>query len=379
MDMDRRFAVMFIERMRLQTEYMFFLTNREGIIIAATDRESVGVFHEASFVMMRDNLDMIIVRPEETSLYLGVKPGIDVPIVHNGETVGALGITGIPEEVKPIITAIKMTIEAVLEYEMLKERATKKDNEQESFYNILLNNKLARSEQLETLARRLGYDSDIMRIAIVLTVDSNEAKALQIVREEGTFSKQDIAFVNREDEIVIFRCLPEKPDLLFKTFRQSIWDYLKNINALLNQQGISCIYYIGSMQVNLNNYHFAYRHCCWMIDTQRTYAFFYDFTDDYVKSQVPMTELSGIFQPILTLFDETMSENFLETVSLLERNNYNLASSSKEVYLHKNTLVFRLNKIRDFLNTNPIQSAGDRVFMGYLCHYMNAQDKGLFR
>lgn len=376
--MDRHFAVTFIEKMRHQSELNVFVTNREGIIIAATERERVGVFHEASFVMMRDGLDIISVEPEETSIYLGVKPGVDMPIVLGDEIVGAFGITGIPDEVRPIVAAVKMTIEAMLEYEMLKEKATRKNSEHESFYNLLLNNKLAKSDHLESLARRLGYENDVLRIPIVLTVDGDETKALSIVKEADIFQSQDIAFIKRESEIVIFRRLKIKTEMLFSTFRQTVKDYLRTLNARLNERGISCIYYIGSIQSSFNNYSFAYKHCCWMIDNQRTYAFFYDYIDDYIKSQVPMTELNGIFQPVMSLFDEDMEENYMELVDLLERNNYNLATSSKELYVHKNTLVFRLNKIREFLDANPLQDVGARVFMGYLCHYMQVQNKGVY-
>ena len=68
-----------------------------------------------------------------------------------------------------------------------------------------------------------------------------------------------------------------------------------------------------------------------------------------------------------------MTESYGEIVGILERNNYNLVASSKELYIHKNTLIFRLNKIRDFLGLNPIQNAGDRAFMDFLSYYIEMQ------
>lgn len=38
----------------------------------------------------------------------------------------------------------------------------------------------------------------------------------------------------------------------------------------------------------------------------------------------------------------------------MKKNNYNIVASSKELYIHKNTLAFQFNKIRDRLDRNPI-------------------------
>ena len=69
----------------------------EGIIIAATEEERVGVFHEASYNMIKNGLRQIVVYPEDVPKYLGVKNGVDMTIVHNNKIVGGIGVTGLPE------------------------------------------------------------------------------------------------------------------------------------------------------------------------------------------------------------------------------------------------------------------------------------------
>jgi carbohydrate diacid regulator len=364
---------MFIERIRRNTEYCFMVTNHEGIIIAATEKERVGVFHEASYLMIRDGMDMITVLPHEVNDYLGVKPGVDMPIVHDGETVGALGITGAPEEVKPIISTVKLAIEAMLEYEELRERVARTNSEQETFFNLLLSNKAAKSDRLISLAQHLNYRIDIVRIAIVFEIEGVTGSVLSRVTKTEGFGHQDFAFTHKGSELVLFHRLSSKSPLLFAAYRQFVNDFLEPIFKLLDHYGIQHTYAVGSIQNKLSNYRFAYRQCRWLLDNHHYGAFFYDHATDYLKEQIPMLELNGIYQAVLPLLDEEMIENYQNTVSVLAHNNYNLVASSKELYLHKNTLVFRLNKIRDFLHLDPIKNASDREFMNYLNYYLSVR------
>ena len=373
--MDRRFAEMFIERIKKDSDCRLLVTNREGTIIAATEKERVGVFHEACFIMMRDSLEMFVVRPDESGDYLGVKYGIDMPIVIEGETIGAIGITGVPEEVKPTITMVKITLEAMLEFELYKEKTQRKNSDQEAFFSLLLNNRLGRSEQLLSMAKRLGYRSDVTRIPIVFLVEGAVSATLSQITGSDAFGSQDFAFLNRDGEIIVFHHLTEKPVRLFCDYRQSVHEFIEPIARRFERLGIKNSYYVGSIQRNLSNYSFAYKHCCWLIDNQLPAEFIYDHVDEYLKDQTPMLELNGLFQAVLSSFDESMVNNYSETVNLLSKHNYNLVSSSKELFVHKNTLLFRLNKIREFLGLNPIQNASDRAFMDYLGFYIGIQRK----
>ena len=46
--LEKEFAQRFIEKISEYTDLKFMVFNTEGIIIAATEKERVGVFHEAS-------------------------------------------------------------------------------------------------------------------------------------------------------------------------------------------------------------------------------------------------------------------------------------------------------------------------------------------
>lgn len=376
---NKYFANKFIETIRKYTDYNFLVFNTEGIIIAATEKERVGVFHEASYNMMRQGEDIIVVNPEDTKKYLGVKPGVDVTIVHNNIMVGAIGITGIAKEVTPVVIMAKMSIEAMLDYELYKEQMERKKNEREEFYSLLLKGDFKDTERLTLLSQRLFLKLDILRVAIVFEIagdENNRKEVLAIIQESPKYTSQDFSFINKEDEIVVFKSISNCMGGLFERYDTEIKAFILPAYDKMCRRNFSFEYYVGSLQSIVGNYKFSYRHCLWLRDNNKTKAFFYDYMNDYVQSQIPMLELYGIFDTIGELMDEEGKENFVEMFTALNANNYNLVESSKALHVHKNTLIFRLNKIKELYNINPLRSGEDRAFADYLCRYLKNFYKG---
>ena len=47
----------------------------------------------------------------------------------------------------------------------------------------------------------------------------------------------------------------------------------------------------------------------------------------------------------------------------------NLAKTASNIFVHRNTLNFRLNKIKDILNIDPVNSNQSRELLRQLLHY----------
>ena len=80
-----------------------------------------------------------------------------------------------------------------------------------------------------------------------------------------------------------------------------------------------------------------------------------------------------MFQAFCSALDDETKETLVELTGALDRNDYNLVKSSQDLFIHKNTLVFRLNKIREQLNVNPVQKTREREFLKYLCRYLKSR------
>lgn len=49
-------------------------------------------------------------------------------------------------------------------------------------------------------------------------------------------------------------------------------------------------------------------------------------------------------------------------VNTLDKCNYNFNKVSEQLFVHKNTVFFRLDKIKEFLEIDPVKNACDRHF-----------------
>lgn len=70
--------------------------HKNGIIVGSTDKRRLNTFHQAGYEAIR-SLNNIIV--EEHDEYKGSKRGINYPIKINQGAIGAIGITGEPNEI----------------------------------------------------------------------------------------------------------------------------------------------------------------------------------------------------------------------------------------------------------------------------------------
>ena len=375
--LNQDFAKIFIERIKDDSDYKFMVFNTEGIIIAATEEERVGVFHEASYNMIKKGLRQIVVHPEDVKKYLGVKNGVDMTIFHNGKVVGGIGITGIPEEVTSILAVAKIAFEAMLNYEMAKEQSILRNNEWTEFCSLLMVSDSKDIERLNQLAAQQKLQADLPRFAIVLDLlgtTSARQRLLGIIKNTTGFTSQDIAFITKNQEIVIFKSIKARPDRFFLEYQEQIRSFLLPIYDQFLRNQDSFQFYVGSMQQKLVNYKFSYNHCIWLKDHMKVRCFFYDHINEYIKSLVPRIELYGALDSLGEKMDSDAKQEFIDTITALNACNYNLVKASQKLHIHKNTLILHLNKIRELYHINPIQNHDDRLLLDYLCYYLKSRE-----
>ena len=150
---DVEIARKFIERLTTYTSYNVNIMNERGIIIASRNPERVGTFHEIAYDIITQNKPMIEVTTADE--FLGVQPGVNLLLLHEGKGVGVIGVTGNPAEVKSIAMIIKMSMESMLEYEHEKELSSRRRNQKEKFAYQLIYENNPDIQSLRLLAQKL--------------------------------------------------------------------------------------------------------------------------------------------------------------------------------------------------------------------------------
>ena len=112
--LDKEFATKFIERVTRYTDFNVNIMDERGIIIASRDKKRIGQYHEIAYRLITGQEEMI----DTTGMsFPNVLPGINMIIATGGRREGVVGVTGDPEEVRPVALMVKMAFETMLKYE----------------------------------------------------------------------------------------------------------------------------------------------------------------------------------------------------------------------------------------------------------------------
>lgn len=374
---DEVLARKFIDKIASYTSHNVNIINEQGRIIAASkDTHRVGDFHEAAWQMLQKDSEVSCVTQNDS--YLGVQPGINLVLTCKGKKLGVVGVTGNPDEIYDIALIIKMSLETMIEYESHYELIQERKNSKLQFLNTLLytEDDDVRKE-LSAMARVLGYQPELLRIAVLICPDTtaDRSSLLEALESSSFFTNQDIAHITRNGNLLLFKSFPGNTEEIFANYRTLLEEALHEFLLYLNNRSIAFRVYIGSFQNKLNFYRHSFLHCRWLKhhftnNNESSVCYFYDYVREYLTSQIPFPEIHQIYNVFSDSLTPEFQKNIMETITSLEENNYNLNTTSQKLFIHKNTLIFRLNKIKQFFHVNPSQESFDRNFLWHLAQYL---------
>lgn len=367
-------AQKFIDKTAKHLEYNINIMNDEGIIIASKDASRVGNFHEVAFKMLEGTRDSGIVK--EDQLYLGTKPGVNLFIDYKNKHVGVICVTGNPDTVHAFANLVKTSMEAMLEYEFQMDVERRRKDKTEQFLFYLLFEENMELGIAEKMAENIELSEAQTRVCILIRADGN-ATPHQIIsalsKAEG-YAHHDLIGRARNDDVILFKALGEDFSTVSKDYIEQIRTYVESFKSKLPG---SCDrdqfeFFVGSLQNQIKNYRNSYIHALEMslyLKGDKGIHFFQNHILNYYRRKVTMKAYYDIYNTYDELFTEEEKKQFVEIVDALRNNNYNVVYSAKELFIHRNTMVFRLNKLKEALNIDPIANAEDREFFNELGYY----------
>lgn len=162
--------------------YNVVITDRDGIVLGSGDPKRVGTFHEASLEVVRTE------RPaahtaEQARLLTGVRPGITLPVFLDGEVVGTVGLTGAPAQVRRFGMVVRHQTELLLrEASLITSRLVRDKAVADLLQDITRHDPaVVAPEQVAAAARELGFDLRLPRVALVVDIQGVPAERVPAV------------------------------------------------------------------------------------------------------------------------------------------------------------------------------------------------------
>ena len=213
--------------------------------------------------------------------------------------------------------------------------------------NLLLDNLLL--VDIYSRAKKLHIQTEVKRVAMIVESDNGkDNNALEIVRANyGSNSKDFITAVDENNVIVV-------KDLSEGDSSRDIDRAAKAIETVLANEGIKNIHVAYGTVVNeLKEVSRSYKEAKMALDVGKI---FFDERDIIAYSELGIGRL--IYQlpiPLCKMFikeifggksPDEFDEETLMTINKFFENSLNVSETSRQLFIHRNTLVYRLDKLQ---------------------------------
>ncbi len=316
--------------------------NTDGYIIASTDRERIGQIHEASLKCISTNNDVVINSDTE---YAGSKKGINIPVHLNNEIVGVIGITGDRKDVERFGKIIKSMTEILVKEAWLKELFIKKREQNRNMIETIL---FGNHENIEF------YPSlDFPYTVIVGNINSVFEDNNDLYKILETFlarNKKNIFSVTSNQIIIFFNSDNKK---YIKEFISAIQ---KNLSESLK---FNFKFGIGKSVNSLKDFTISYSEAKNALkyivnfDTEKTHALYSELDLGILLSNIKQNKINEFTNKVIGNLQEDEINFFYEIFKSYKNNNGSIKEASAELFMHKNTLQYQLNKIEKLTGYNP--------------------------
>jgi carbohydrate diacid regulator len=333
------------------------IMNSQGIIIGSGDKKRINTFHEIAGKVIK-NQETIIIKEEEIDEYKGVKAGINLPVIFNEEIIGVVGITGKVDEVSGYGKLVKNMVELILQQEFLRHEIEIDNRAKENFYQQILNEDIQDQDILDDRLKLFNIKKDLNRIVFVISFDTFDAKLVtNTVNDLNNlvFIKKDDIFIIRGDKLVLIKTLDYQAN---EIQNKKIVELAKNFKVKIREMIGNVKIGVGTIVNDINDLHISYRDARLALEvgnklqSQENNNIFsidslgYNYILPFIENYHADNFLKNIFhqEDYAKHFEET---NLGEIIEALVENNLNISQTAESLYIHRNTLLYQLNKIKD--------------------------------
>lgn len=345
------------------------IMDETGRIVASTDPERVGSYHAGARKIIREKLDELLISQDE--YYEGAKEGVNLPIVLDNKIVGVVGISGSKEEVVSFGNIIKKITE-IMVMESYKESQQKVTKEIRSnfLYNWIFGEEKDMDDfnVLKSNGKFLGIDIERTRIVTVLDIrykneylekgkneDERQKLCDNIIRAIETwfkyeaYGRQDIVlqmgwniaiFFDTNDysmtkktvQRIVYRIETEFKVIVYGGIG-TIGNDRMSIKASFKKADIAC-----NVAEKSGNYHIKD----------------YNSMDmELLIENIPDYERKSFVKKIFKNCSEDQISDWVKLMLCYIENNGSINKTSEQLYIHKNTLQYRLGKLKEITGYDP--------------------------
>ncbi|WP_079509075.1 sugar diacid recognition domain-containing protein [Mesobacillus jeotgali] len=324
--------------------------DNRGVIIGSGDKNRIDDVHEGAVNVIKQGSGYEISEEEAKRLH-GVKAGVNLPIYFDEKIIGVIGITGAPEEIRSFGELVRMAAELSLQQAILINEIQWDERLKEELVSQIIHYEGKMDPLFMERAMRLGIDLDLPRAALViLTQDRKKTFAYLKSRLE----KEDLLLMQHDRIVVLKTIQPSRSASQLRKLADG-W-----INGYKSTKKAYIKISIGQYHPGLSGLAKSYDQADHTLKAGLKLApdkdiFLYE---DYYLPVFLLTAskfgLTEELQPYFLMLKAKDSKGELtESFKALIETNGDMNSAAQKLFIHRNTLRYRLDKITEITGKDP--------------------------
>ena len=217
--------------------------------------------------------------------------------------------------------------------------------------NLLLDNLLL--IDIYSRAKKLHIQTEVKRVVMIIeTADSRDSNVLEIMRGFYGNSSKDFVTAVDENNVILVKDLSESEG--FRGVSHELEKVAQNVEAFLSKEGMKDIHIsYGTVVKEIKEVSRSYKEAKMAMDVGKI---FFDERNIIAYSELGIGRL--IYQlpiPLCKMFikeifdgksPDDFDEETLTTINKFFENSLNVSETSRQLFIHRNTLVYRLDKLQ---------------------------------
>ncbi|MCA2017889.1 helix-turn-helix domain-containing protein [Vibrio tritonius] len=351
MQLREQLAERIVERAQKIIKYPLNVMDETGIIIASTNPARKYQKHGGAVLALTE-LKPIEISDTMLPEFPNVQPGVNLPIIFNNEAIGVIGISGPLKEVRPFGELVKMSAEMIVEYTSMVEMTRWSERKREEFLLECIDPHSSQDHLVDMSAQLKVDIFQRHAMGIIEVTDAEHQK--EVDRVLGTWSRQRLKAENSyKTTIVLFNASDIDTEHPSRTVNdwQSLQAHLK--------QGLHVPFHcaLGHVYEQPNQIPFAYQSALAVLKSGMRLApncRFYCYQDYEIPSlfegnlQAWQKDKLTTQHSQLELADPTL----IHTLRTWFDNDCDVKQTSEMLYIHPNTLRYRLKRVEEICNIN---------------------------
>lgn len=354
--------------------------NQSGVIIGSGDKHRLTETHDGALLALQRG-ETVEVTHASSHMLKGVKPGINLVLKISDQIIGVIGITGEPDEVRNYAKLVKMSAEMIVEQAHLSEQLQWDRRHKEEFISRWIMGNIHDDEILDW-GKRLNIDITDPRVAVIIRFKgTHHPMSLQAIRRVVELLEHP-----QRDNLVAVLSMNEIVVLKPATFYQGEWnnhEESKRIDQLLIRLKQ---YDITDIDIALGHYFDGYQQIPLSFQSaQLTLQVGLKKNSHQNKHLYDELRLPVLLSPLHNSWQEKQIGNSFYTLQAADKNGQlvktlnalfqyhnSLSQCAKHLYIHRNTLRYRIKKIQAITKLDPSSLEG--LLELYISHQLNCDN-----